>query len=525
MSRRWLLDLDRNVRRILGIANGGTGNARGYATAVVQPFSNGSGGSLPIGTVVSLKAAYDDRRVIAAATEDGTDVLGVVVGHFADDDGSFVPATAPAASLVAVMTMGVCDVLIGTGVARGHHAYVHATDGTAKGSSTFGAGAFGRFIDSAASGTARVHVGVGTAGGGGGGGGTPVTWGDPSLGLGTTADIDAGSIDEAIRRDATIAIFDDGADPVDQDFGDTAVPGSEAWAARRDHRHGMPSGSLAAIAAPSDRGWFGDGSDGDVTISADTSLSRDMYYNNLTVNASRSLNTNGFRILVAGTLTNNGTIHRGGNRGNDGSTGGAALANGTLAGAPKGGDRATSSGSVAGGAGTGTATSGWGGNGGAGGQSSGGGAGGNAGTNSYTLTSQPRTLPMAVNGAAQVLGTWTAVAGGSGGGAGGTTGILGSGGGGGSGGGVVVIAARKIVNGSGVVHADGGAGGNGASNVGAGGGGGGGGGGVVILVYNQLTGPGTIRAAGGAKGLAGTVAPAADGNDGSPGKVIQLPMT
>ena len=53
---------------------------------------------------------------------------------------------------------------------------------------------------------------------------------------------------------------------------------------------------------------FGAGSDGTVTISTNTSLSRDMYYANLTVNSSVTLFTNGFRVFVSGTLTNNGTI-------------------------------------------------------------------------------------------------------------------------------------------------------------------------------------------------------------------------
>lgn len=93
---------------------------------------------------------------------------------------------------------------------------------------------------------------------------------------------------------------------------------------------------------------FGDGSDGDVTISADTSLSSDMFYNNLTINTTKTLNPNGFRIFVKGTLTINGTgkIARNGNNGTNGTnatgtttgqgtagTGGAALADGSLKGA------------------------------------------------------------------------------------------------------------------------------------------------------------------------------------------------
>jgi len=36
---------------------------------------------------------------------------------------------------------------------------------------------------------------------------------------------------------------------------------------------------------------FGDGSDGDVTITGDTTLTRDMYYHNLTINATGNLLT------------------------------------------------------------------------------------------------------------------------------------------------------------------------------------------------------------------------------------------
>lgn len=43
---------------------------------------------------------------------------------------------------------------------------------------------------------------------------------------------------------------------------------------------------------------FGDGSDGDVTISSNTNLTRDMFYNNLTVNTGIVLNPMGFAIYV-----------------------------------------------------------------------------------------------------------------------------------------------------------------------------------------------------------------------------------
>ena len=53
---------------------------------------------------------------------------------------------------------------------------------------------------------------------------------------------------------------------------------------------------------------YGTGFDGTVTIASNTSLSRDMYYANLTVNSGVHLNTNGFRVFVKSTLTVNGTI-------------------------------------------------------------------------------------------------------------------------------------------------------------------------------------------------------------------------
>ena len=53
---------------------------------------------------------------------------------------------------------------------------------------------------------------------------------------------------------------------------------------------------------------YGTGLDGNVTISVNTSLSNDMYYNNLTINPGVTLNPNGFRVFVKNTLTVNGTL-------------------------------------------------------------------------------------------------------------------------------------------------------------------------------------------------------------------------
>lgn len=47
---------------------------------------------------------------------------------------------------------------------------------------------------------------------------------------------------------------------------------------------------------------YGSGMDGNVTISANTTLTRDMFYNNLTISAGYTLNTAGYRVFVRNNL-------------------------------------------------------------------------------------------------------------------------------------------------------------------------------------------------------------------------------
>lgn len=65
----------------------------------------------------------------------------------------------------------------------------------------------------------------------------------PSIALGTAAA--AGAASTVIRSDSTIAAFDSTV-PTTQAFGDAAATGSAAFAARRDHRHGMPAAPLGS---------------------------------------------------------------------------------------------------------------------------------------------------------------------------------------------------------------------------------------------------------------------------------------
>ena len=62
--------------------------------------------------------------------------------------------------------------------------------------------------------------------------------------------------------------------------------------------------------------YFWDWADGDVTISSwTTTLTRDMYYNNLTITSPWVLNPNGYRVFVKWTIAGTGTINRNGNNG------------------------------------------------------------------------------------------------------------------------------------------------------------------------------------------------------------------
>lgn len=71
----------------------------------------------------------------------------------------------------------------------------------------------------------------------------------PAIVLGTAAA--AGTTLTPIRSDATIVAFD-ATSPSTQAFGDTAVVGSVALAARRDHKHAMPADPVPAHAAAAD---------------------------------------------------------------------------------------------------------------------------------------------------------------------------------------------------------------------------------------------------------------------------------
>jgi len=289
----------------------------------------------------------------------------------------------------------------------------------------------------------------------------------------------------------------------------------------------------AAMPVP---GIYGDGSDGSVTISANTTLTRDMFYTDLTVNSGISLRTGGYRIFGTGTLTATGaTIHNNGEDATDGlgSTRGQAGLGGSLAG--QNGSAVSPSGTP-GNAGAANSTPGSGSTcincmgaaGGAGGDGSGSGSGGAA----CTVTAPVAYMGMLMRSGAGLMrgcvegfntsdpsGTTynsQPIHGGGGGGGGNGNGAS-PGGAGGGGGGIVLIAFRKIIGGS--IEAKGGAGGDAGAAAGGLGGGGGGGGGFVGIVCDDYQGN-TPDVSGGAGGLAtGT---GVNGSAGSAGTYVRI---
>lgn len=319
---------------------------------------------------------------------------------------------------------------------------------------------------------------------------------------------------------------------------------------------------------------FGDGSDGASTTAASYALDRDYYFTNYTVANGNTIQSNGYRIFVTGTLTVNGSVTANGGTGGNGTTGtdqsgtgNATGVSGGTAGAAAyvGGNLPNPFAGSSGGTGTAganvdtpsggvstainstmafIATNGAvGGNGGKGGESiCGGGVGVNTGGGAggpgiATQVEKPsnyfRTLePIVASTSVAVVLRLAAQSSGGGGGGGACSNNTpvanaagGGGGGAGGNGGYIFIAAKTItVSATGSITVNGGTGGNGGrggnasgstQNVGGGGGGGGAGGngGLIVLIYsNAYTNSGTITANGGSGGTGGAAGTGATAN-------------
>lgn len=256
------------------------------------------------------------------------------------------------------------------------------------------------------------------------------------------------------------------------------------------------------------RAFFGDGSDGNVTISVNTTLTRDMYYDNLTVDVGVILTTGFFRIFVKGTLALNGEISVIGVNATS-STGAVVLTAQTLSSGSGGGS------STIAGSGNGvTQSDTLGGTGGTGGSSNAaGGLGGVAGTGANTTGNRTAYTLLPHSSMLRLSTISTQGGGGTGGGSGSGDGAV-VGGGGGSGAGVILICARTIT-GSGTLKSKGG---NGFSPPNGGGGGGGAGGYIFILTEDTVPNTVVFDVSGGAAGAAGTGGNA--GNAGGTGNYV-----
>lgn len=300
---------------------------------------------------------------------------------------------------------------------------------------------------------------------------------------------------------------------------------------------------------------FGDGSDGDVTISTPTTLTRDMYYNNLTVND--TLTTDGYRIFVKDTLDGTGTITWGTpNPGSDGVTVNTLNTNpGAVGGAQSGNglfkNVSGSNGGLGGFAGGGfdfgpggdgqdieagniDLIGGDGGNGTVGNISGAIATGGESTLENKILTDSLYSYYLTGIGAVRNATTLDYAKSGAGaagaGGAGGSR-AGGPGGGGGASGGVIIIRCQTFA-GSFSLVANGANGGDGAggavasSNFGGNGGGGAGGaGGMIVVAFNKKTWTGTHNIAGGTGGAGGVNVAATDaesGQDAVSGLFLQL---
>lgn len=289
---------------------------------------------------------------------------------------------------------------------------------------------------------------------------------------------------------------------------------------------------------------FGDGSDGNFSTSGDVTLTRDQYYENLTVSDGTILYPNGYRIFVRNALTlagnakisgdgpsggagEDGEYHGGGSLGGSG----GSTSDGYLVGSSSGGGGIAAKDSAGGNGTVGSSVANAllnvpgaaGGNGGASaaGISTPGGTGGAGGLSTAANVkliadwNLATLLDVSATGSTiKFKGSGSAGGGGAGGSiiAGGGNQTGGGGGGGGGNGRIIAIYARKIVvESSASISANGGNGGKGGNggpppdgeSGGGGGGGGGGNGGIIVIVYNELAVYGSMTVTGGVGGAKG----------------------
>jgi hypothetical protein len=143
------IDLVYQVKSLLGLNHGGTGNRFGLGRGSIFRATNGSGASLAVGSTV--KRSTFPHAVVTPTTDTNERVMGITVGDMGNTDEIDEFTATPAAGIVAVQVSGVVAVRLGANVTAGQYGHAHATDGTAY-SSTTQFGSFGRFLTSGTSG-------------------------------------------------------------------------------------------------------------------------------------------------------------------------------------------------------------------------------------------------------------------------------------------------------------------------------------------------------------------------------------
>ena len=377
--------------------------------------------------------------------------------------------------------------------------------------------------------------------------------------LGATVTNDGGKLYECAKAGNS------GAGPGPSGFGGAIVDGGCIWKYRSTAIATITeptdatkdSGAVRGAALPADYfNWFclvvyqwvlylrdlvpadyGDGSDGSGTLDGAATVAgmvpgastykatRDLFFDDLTINAGIKLRMDGFRLYVRGVLTIAGGAPGGriqvdgtpGVLGAGGKSGGHSIG-GTAGILAIGGNGGNGGGSGAAGSST-TTSYALGGIGGVGGTGTGG-AGGSVTMNTPAAADGSIRLPMSMlSGLLFGSGGAVPVNGGGGGGGGGGAAAVNGGGGGGGAGGVLLIAAYAVSLGSGAVLSAAGA--DGQSGNGDAGGGGGGGGGAILMRYHEQIGPVTPASAASVPGGVGGTALGA-GGDGSGGAAGNL---
>lgn len=194
-----------------------------YPKQVIVSLTNQSGGSVAAGDVVIVDTAHDESFTTTTSAAVAT-AVGVV------------QATIASAAAGPVLIGGYATLVnVNASVTRGHFGATHTV---AKQAADAGAsrttGTFCMFLKGGTTPSALVW----DPNAAGGGGGTP---GTPALTLSTTNG--TGSASTYVATDATVAVFD-ATVPVTQALGDSAAAGSAGFAARRDHKHGMPAAAV-----------------------------------------------------------------------------------------------------------------------------------------------------------------------------------------------------------------------------------------------------------------------------------------